>query len=144
MDTLTTPPGVGTTSSCERQVSFASQHSTTPLLNSPPSASVDDQIQDDQENESSRNGIQVNSNGDQGAVQKNGNHADAKTGINGGQNVKTELETKEGGDELQQNCACGASDYRRRGTSIPMREEFRCRRFWFFYHDIRALTTSVS
>lgn len=29
-------------------------------------------------------------------------------------------------------------------TIIPIREEFRCRRFWFFYHDIRALTTSVS
>ena len=31
-----------------------------------------------------------------------------------------------------------------RGTTIPIREEFRCRRFWFFYHDVRALTTSVS
>ena len=29
-------------------------------------------------------------------------------------------------------------------TIIPIREEFRCRRFWFFYHDLRALTTSVS
>ena len=29
-------------------------------------------------------------------------------------------------------------------TTIPIREEFRCRRFWFFYHDLRAFTTSVS
>lgn len=29
-------------------------------------------------------------------------------------------------------------------TVIPIREEFRCRRAWFFYHDIRALVTSVS
>ena len=29
-------------------------------------------------------------------------------------------------------------------TIIPIREEFRCRRLWFFYHDIRAFTTSVS
>lgn len=29
-------------------------------------------------------------------------------------------------------------------TAIPIREEFRCRRLWFFYHDIRAFTTSVS
>jgi hypothetical protein len=29
-------------------------------------------------------------------------------------------------------------------TKIPIREEFRCRRFWFFYHDLRAFTTSVS
>lgn len=28
-------------------------------------------------------------------------------------------------------------------TVIPIREEFRCRRFWFFYHDIRSLATSV-
>lgn len=27
-------------------------------------------------------------------------------------------------------------------TAIPFREEFRARRLWFFYHDIRALTTS--
>ena len=29
-------------------------------------------------------------------------------------------------------------------TVVPIREEFRCRRFWFFYHDARAFTTSVS
>ena len=29
-------------------------------------------------------------------------------------------------------------------TKIPIREEFRCRRLWFFYHDLRAFTTSVS
>ncbi len=29
-------------------------------------------------------------------------------------------------------------------TVIPIREEFRCRRAWFFYHDLRALVTSVS
>ena len=29
-------------------------------------------------------------------------------------------------------------------TVVPIREEFRCRRFWFFYHDLKALTTSVS
>ena len=29
-------------------------------------------------------------------------------------------------------------------TAIPIREEFRCRRWWFFYHDLRAFTTSVS
>ena len=29
-------------------------------------------------------------------------------------------------------------------TVIPIREEFRCTRFWFFYHDSRAFTTSVS
>ncbi len=28
-------------------------------------------------------------------------------------------------------------------TVIPIREEFRCQRAWFFYHDIRALVTSV-
>lgn len=28
-------------------------------------------------------------------------------------------------------------------TAVPIREEFRCRRLWFFYHDIRAFTTSV-
>lgn len=28
-------------------------------------------------------------------------------------------------------------------TIIPMREEFRIRRLWFFHHDIRAFTTSV-
>ena len=28
-------------------------------------------------------------------------------------------------------------------TIIPIREEFRCRRFWFFYHDLRAFATSV-
>lgn len=150
MDSLTTPPGVGTSSSCERQGSYVSQHSTTPLLNSPPS--VDDQIQDDKaraENGSSSasTGIQVNSNGDSGAVQENGDRSDAKIGVNGGQSVKAEIEIEEGGDKLQQNGAHSASeggDHGRRGTSIPIREEFRCRRFWFFYHDIRALTTSVS
>lgn len=150
MDSLTTPPGVSTSSSCERQGSYASQHSTTPLLNSSPS--VDDQIQDGKaqaENESNGagNSIQVIFNGDPGAVQENGDHGDAKIGVNGGQNVKTEIEIKEGGDKLQQNGAHIASeggDYGRRGTSIPIREEFRCQRFWLFYHDIRALTTSVS
>ena len=29
-------------------------------------------------------------------------------------------------------------------TAIPIREQFRIRRFWFFYHDLRAFTTSVS
>ena len=29
-------------------------------------------------------------------------------------------------------------------TVIPIREEFRIRRLWFFYHDLRAFTTSVS
>ena len=29
-------------------------------------------------------------------------------------------------------------------TALPIREQFRCRRFWFFYHDLRAFTTSVS
>ena len=29
-------------------------------------------------------------------------------------------------------------------TAVPLREQFRCRRFWFFYHDLRAFTTSVS
>ena len=29
-------------------------------------------------------------------------------------------------------------------TDIPISQECRCRRFWFFYHDIRAFTTSVS
>ena len=29
-------------------------------------------------------------------------------------------------------------------TVVPIREEFRCRRFWLFYHDLRAFTTSVS
>lgn len=29
-------------------------------------------------------------------------------------------------------------------TVIPIREEFRFRRLWFFYHDLRAFTTSVS
>ena len=29
-------------------------------------------------------------------------------------------------------------------TAIPFREQLRCRRFWFFYHDLRAFTTSVS
>ena len=29
-------------------------------------------------------------------------------------------------------------------TAIPIREEFRCRRSWLFYHDIRAFVTSVS
>ena len=128
-----------------------SQHSTTPLLNSPPS--VDDQIQDDKaqaENRSSSasNGIQVNSNGDPGTVQENGDHNDAKIRVNGGQNLKTGIEIEEGGDKPQQNgvhgVSEGAGDHGRRGTSIPIREEFRCRRFWFFYHDIRALTTSVS
>ena len=151
MDSLTTTPGVGTSSSCERQGSYVSQHSTTPLLNSPPS--VDDQTEEGKaraENGSSSasNGIQVNANGDPGTVQENGDRGDAKIGLNGGQKVKTEIEIEEGGDKLQQNGAHGASegddDNERRGTSIPMREEFRCRRFWFFYHDIRALTTSVS
>ncbi len=31
-----------------------------------------------------------------------------------------------------------------RTTAIPLREEFRCRRFWFFHHDTRAFTMSVS
>ena len=30
-----------------------------------------------------------------------------------------------------------------RTTIIPLREEFRLRRLWFFYHDVRAFTTSV-
>lgn len=29
-------------------------------------------------------------------------------------------------------------------TAIPLREQCRIRRFFFFYHDIRAFTTSVS
>ena len=28
-------------------------------------------------------------------------------------------------------------------TVIPIREEIRLRRFWFFHHDLRAFTTSV-
>ena len=31
-----------------------------------------------------------------------------------------------------------------KNTVIPLREQCRLRRFWFFYHDRRALTTSVS
>ena len=31
-----------------------------------------------------------------------------------------------------------------RHTAIPLREQCRIRRFFFFYHDIRAFTTSVS
>jgi len=30
-----------------------------------------------------------------------------------------------------------------RTTAIPLREQFRCRRLWFFHHDLRAFTTSV-
>ena len=29
-------------------------------------------------------------------------------------------------------------------TAIPLREQFRLKRFLFSYHDLRALTTSVS
>lgn len=29
------------------------------------------------------------------------------------------------------------------GIPIPIREEFRVRRLWFFHHDIRAFATSV-
>ena len=29
-------------------------------------------------------------------------------------------------------------------TAVPLREQCRIRRFFFFYHDIRAFTTSVS
>lgn len=29
-------------------------------------------------------------------------------------------------------------------TAISIREEFHCKRSWFFYHDLRAFTTSVS
>lgn len=29
-------------------------------------------------------------------------------------------------------------------TFIPIREEFRLKKLWFFYHDLRAFTTSVS
>lgn len=29
-------------------------------------------------------------------------------------------------------------------TSVPIREQLRCKRWWFYYHDIRAFTTSVS
>ena len=28
-------------------------------------------------------------------------------------------------------------------TVVPIREEFRVRRLWFFHHDVRAFTTSV-
>ena len=35
----------------------------------------------------------------------------------------------------------GALEYT---TTIPIREQIRLRRLWFFYHDPRALTTSVS
>lgn len=36
----------------------------------------------------------------------------------------------------------GASVPGLHSTAVPFREQFRCRRWWFFYHDIRAFTTS--
>ena len=40
--------------------------------------------------------------------------------------------------------AWDSSESRLDSTVIPIREEFRVRRLWFFYHDLRAFTTSVS
>lgn len=147
MDSLSTP------ASCQRQ---GSQQSTTPLLDSLPS--VEDRIQENQDadrDQSSSNGFHVISS----TGQLKGTGADEASSINGSapqQSVNVEMErqeckgtqandssvaTSESGKEMQ---VSESATYLKRGTSIPIREEFRCRRFWFFYHDIRAFTTSVS
>ena len=142
MDTLNTPDGGHHPSSLvDRQ---ASQASTTPLLNTQPS--TEDQISPDQ--------------GKLGASTNNTNYTQAQNGdhskINGEEQkveVVIDLTSAGGGGSLQNGAKAAtaepsggleAEDLSKRGTAIPIREEFRCRRFWFFYHDLRALTTSVS
>lgn len=139
MDTLNTPDGGHPSTLGDRQVS---QQSTTPLLNSQPS--TEDQISSIDQDKSA------------GAINNNSNYTQAQNGdhnnkINSGdQTVEIELDVK-GGGPLQNGTKPSTEpdtelveDLSRRGTAIPIREEFRCRRFWFFYHDVRALTTSVS
>ena len=141
MDTLNTPDGGRQPSSLvDRQ---ASQASTTPLLNTQPS--TEDQISPDQ----GKLGASTNDTNNYTQAQ-NGDHSK----INGGdQKVEVVIDLTSGGS-LQNGAKAAATtepsggleeeDLNRRGTAIPIREEFRCRRFWFFYHDLRALTTSVS
>jgi hypothetical protein len=147
MDTLNTPDGGNhPLSLVDRQ---ASQASTTPLLNTQPS--TEDQISPDQ-GKSIELGAPTNNSINYTQAQ-NGDHSK----INGGDQkveVVIDLTRGGGGDTLQNGTKSATSepggdlgedeDLSKRGTAIPIREEFRCRRFWFFYHDLRALTTSVS
>ena len=144
MDTLNTPDGGRQPSSLmDRQ---ASQASTTPLLNTQPS--TEDQISPDQ----GKLGASTNNTNNYTQAQ-NGDHSK----INGGDQkveVVVDVTSDGGGAGSLRNGAKAATTepsggleeegLNRRGTAIPIREEFHCRRFWFFYHDLRALTTSVS
>ena len=139
MDTLNTPDGGHPSSLVDRQVS---QASTTPLLNSQPS--TEDQISPDQ---GKSTGLGAPNNDSNYTQAQNGDH----NKISGGhQTVEVEIDLK-GGGTLQNGAMATTEpggelkeDLSSRGTAIPIREEFRCHRFWFFYHDLRALTTSVS
>ena len=128
MDTLNTPDGGQHPSSIgERQ---PSQLSTTPLLNSVPSV----------EHQTSSEYLY----GDHNKINNNNGFGDRSvevvvdlsggTSLQNGAHTKTDFEIERDAED----------EFRWRGTTIPIREEFRCQRFWFFYHDLRALTTSVS
>ena len=139
MDTLNTPDGGHPSSLVDRQ---ASQASTTPLLNSQPS--TEDQISPDQ---GKSIGLEAPNNDSNYTQAQNG---DPNKTSGGNQTVEVVIDLK--GNSTLQNGAKATTeaggkpeeDLSRRGTAIPIREEFHCRRFWFFYHDLRALTTSVS
>ena len=142
MDTLNTPDGDHPSSLGERQ---ASQQSTTPLLNSIPST-TEDQISDNNNINEGTSGALNNNN--ESTPAQNGEHNANKIN-NGDRTIKVVIDSKDG--RTLQNGAHTTvpgkdfgDDLNKRGTAIPIREEFRCQRFWFFYHDLRALTTSVS
>lgn len=141
MDTLNTPDGGHPSSLVDRQ---ASQASTTPLLYTQPS--TEDQISPDQVKlgtPSDNNNYTQAQNGDHNKIGGGDQTVEVVIDLTAGDGGKLQNGTKaaatESGRELE-----GEEDLSRRGTAIPIREEFHCRRFWFFYHDLRALTTSVS
>ena len=137
MDTPNYPTSLG-----ERQVS--TQPTTPLLLSSPSTEDQSKQLAAAGDNVGVPASTSMPQIGDQNeAVNANGAHT-----------VEIEIDVK-GGETLQNGSGVVAwsgdtgidtveASVYNRGTSIPIREEFRCRRFWFFYHDIRALTTSVS
>lgn len=139
MDTLNTPDGGHPSSLVDRQ---ASQASTTPLLYTQPS--TEDQISPDQVKlgtPSDNNNYTQAQNGDHNKIGGGDQTVEVVIDLTAGDGGKLQNGTKaaatESGRELE-----GEEDLSRRGTAIPIREEFHCRRFWFFYHDLRALTTS--
>ena len=145
MDTLAPTGGIA---SCERQ---ASEQSITPLLPSMEDTTAPESTEQYQGQNSSNNGAHVSTNSFQAQTGGQAN------GDVGGDGVIIAIEKKEcdatqngsrvpneSGKEIYVGEEDAADQYSKRGTTIPIREEIRCRRLWFFYHDLRALTTSVS